>query len=140
MARFLEFLILFQSTLPARGETINPSCITVIFGISIHSPRKGRDFFVKFQTGNPNYFNPLSPQGERPSSYISKIISDVFQSTLPARGETGIMQNFLKYCLFQSTLPARGETSNLFPVRYIPIISIHSPRKGRDQGYSSRLR
>ena len=33
----------FQSTLPARGATISPHCISRVFTISIHAPRTGSD-------------------------------------------------------------------------------------------------
>ena len=100
--------------------------------ISIHSPRMGRDVprlrlprsRWNFNPLSPHgerplnahlahrcpHFNPLSPHGERPTGFAASLISGLFQSTLPAWGETfmaGITTN----------------SSN---------ISIHSPRMGRD--------
>ena len=126
---------LFQSTRPARGETCTGRANHGLLKISIHSPRTGRDEL-------PGYFFTLLW---------------VFQSTRPARGET-----FVFFCVsllsesFQSTRPARGETSCLCsPLRPGPyfnplaphgarrarsaffveaaVISIHSPRTGRDE-------
>jgi len=59
-------------------------------------------------------FNPLSPCGERPPlTYITQI-ADLFQSTLPMRGETSIDANLeLWVDEFQSTLPMRGETAKI---------------------------
>ena len=55
-------------------------------------------------------FNPLSPHGERPTRWIT-------------RGEG---------CRFQSTLPAWGETQGRQDALPSSVISIHSPRMGRD--------
>ncbi len=57
------------------------------------------------------YFNPLSPHGERHvDDQVSEIVIE-FQSTLPAWGETRWGYAPLSTDLiFQSTLPAWGET------------------------------
>ena len=55
----------FQSTLPAWGETHQRDADLYQAGISIHSPRMGRDDVrAAYHTLNYN-FNPLSPHGER---------------------------------------------------------------------------
>ena len=82
-------LSLFQSTLPAWGET-TPSTAPV----------------------SPRDFNPLSPHGERRWTNGTPSATGSFQSTLPAWGETLIV-------LVVDPSPA--------------VISIHSPRMGRDQ-------
>ena len=56
------------------------------------------------------YFNPLSPHGERPTSAAPP----------PAKKR------------FQSTLPAWGETAAAAELTEKVVISIHSPRMGRD--------
>ena len=61
-------------------------------------------------------FNPLSPQRERLHPCYTEWRGTSFQSTLPAKGETG---------------HAIGRV-------YSVLISIHSPRKGRDLGFSGR--
>ena len=48
----------------------------------------------------------------------STTISAAFQSTLPARGATGINPFSISSLLFQSTLPARGATPEVFPASY----------------------
>ena len=56
----------------------------------------------------------------------------LFQSTLPARGATGVNASYAPIKKFQSTLPARGAT---MPVRLAVlrvVISIHAPREGSD--------
>ena len=57
----------FQSTLPMRGET-NPSLkyLPTLKLISIHSPHAGRDQKLLIFIWQHDYFNPLSPCGERP--------------------------------------------------------------------------
>ena len=59
----------FQSTLPTRGETVD----------------------LQFFTPLDNYFNPLSPHGERRMGLVKAQTGFQFQSTLPAWGETVIM-------------------------------------------------
>ena len=101
--------------------------------ISIHAPREGSDSTVQL----------------RNESIIR------FQSTLPARGATGItgeagsqQENFNPRsprgerlqtapqaqgpCTFQSTLPARGATENQQEYDRLQSISIHAPREGSD--------
>ena len=102
----------FQSTLPAWGETIIAICQNWQADISIHSPRMGRDGLRFFQRIAVNDFNPLSPHGERRFSPMLR------------RSSFG----------FQSTLPAWGETKRIATSIFVPHISIHSPRMGRDQG------
>ena len=79
------------------------------------------------------YFNPLSPHGERPLQRWPPPAPPKFQSTLPAWGETPRQPWRRVRDLFQSTLPAWGETHELDDSNINIIISIHSPRMGRDQ-------
>ena len=55
-------------------------------------------------------FNPRSPRGERLTDIVIEEATEIFQSTLPARGAT--YNEFIKIDPngFQSTLPARGAT------------------------------
>ena len=56
--------------------------------ISIHSPRMGRDQRVCANYHRQPYFNPLSPHGERQPRPGHNFNPVIFQSTLPAWGET----------------------------------------------------
>ena len=146
---------LFQSTLPAWGETGAAPEESLRGQISIHSPRMGRDILLGNGHGQAEDFNPLSPHGERQKMRQKCRKGFPFQSTLPAWGETGRSTETRPALLFQSTLPAWGETyyalrimSTLFyfnPLSphgerpgeqrlYATLrkISIHSPRMGRD--------
>ena len=103
----------------------------------------------------PSDFNPRSPHGERPgraagrgkpqdisihaprtgSDKIQQAkdrLTELFQSTLPARGATISSSRPRGAEKFQSTLPARGATrSAVSPGRW-ERISIHAPRTGSD--------
>ena len=78
--------------------------------ISIHSPHAGRDMLIRVATNETLDFNPLSPCGERQQAMFQQWHTMKFQSTLPMRGETWTLEDFLQ----------RG------------LISIHSPHAGRD--------
>ena len=56
--------------------------------ISIHSPRMGRDLDILRQHHGGRNFNPLSPHGERRLALVMEDLVKLFQSTLPAWGET----------------------------------------------------
>ncbi len=102
----------FQSTLPAWGETQTVSHkFRLVKVISIHSPRMGRDNFVKF-------FNVFSFSISIHSPRMGR------DSARSPPWSTAI--------LFQSTLPAWGETMRVVSISNAQIISIHSPRMGRD--------
>ena len=101
----------FQSTLPAWGETSVGVFTAPTTTISIHSPRMGRDYSHAAQLHARSHFNPLSPHGERLVAPCSPLKGQIFQSTLPAWGETGGKRTET-WKKFQSTLPAWGETGS----------------------------
>ena len=84
--------------------------LSVASRISIHSPRMGRDRYLR-------------GHAERTAG---------FQSTLPAWGETIVGYWAVLTVKFQSTLPAWGETGIFESLDEFYSISIHSPRMGRD--------
>ena len=131
----------FQSTLPAWGETWG-SRVTAskACSISIHSPRMGRDKSPCPQGRSGGHFNPLSPQGERPTPPPEAPPPTQFQSTLPAWGETvyGRLEGIQGR--FQSTLPHGERHSPARPTWPLSPISIHSPRMGRDAEHRSGRR
>ena len=109
-------MLLFQSTLPAWGETPfrrPPPCRAKI---SIHSPRMGRDVHSNVPPPRvaPN-FNPLSPHGERRQGVGACPCARLISIHSPRMGRDG--QHGLKF--------APG------------AISIHSPRMGRDRSMSN---
>ena len=148
---------IFQSTLPVWGETSCCRCEKLKhYDISIHSPRVGRDPNNHHRTqGTYSNFNPLSPCGERLRGEGTTQGAKTFQSTLPVWGETLFGKKQPPSSIFQSTLPVWGETPFPLPIMIkivefqstlpvwgetfiVPfkmsadIISIHSPRVGRD--------
>ena len=58
--------------------------------ISIHAPRTGSDRNTSHTISTQEHFNPRSPHGERRSVPDSSATAARFQSTLPARGATGV--------------------------------------------------
>ena len=82
--------------------------------ISIHAPREGSDNWIINKCTNVRDFNPRSPRGERPENSYNHNFTNLFQSTLPARGATG------SHC-------RRCRTRQ---------ISIHAPREGSDAWHS----
>ncbi len=59
-----EYVIVFQSTLPARGVTIIANPWDETKGISIHTPREGSDAALWPIIAIIADFNPHSPRGE----------------------------------------------------------------------------
>ena len=101
---------IFQSTLPAWGETFPILPRRFVAVISIHSPRMGRDRLVRKQMLDCLHFNPLSPHGERHLSNYTACVH-VYFNPLSPHGER----------LFED-----------INSEILLDISIHSPRMGRD--------
>ena len=101
----------FQSTLPAWGETERLARDHAAALISIHSPRMGRDLVPAGKGGKRQYFNPLSPHGERPGGTGRATEKVEISIHSPRMGRDLLDNKALKdERLFQSTLPAWGET------------------------------
>ena len=90
----------FQSTLPARGATQR-------FPMRIDNrdfnPRSlhGERLFTSLSSSSSSNFNPRSLHGERRNMAVRAYPEKIFQSTLPARGATGIRRNTdCRYCHF----------------------------------------
>ena len=110
MAFDIETTRLISIHAPRTGSDIHPMQLDVHPHISIHAPRTGSDsvdFCKNYKFSN---FNPRSPHGERHGIASLYDGSEVFQSTLPARGATPFTDCIKRYYTFQSTLPARGAT------------------------------
>ena len=128
--------VLFQSTLPARGATLQD--------------------FIKCNT--QKNFNPRSPRGERRSMPLTMPKTSPFQSTLPARGATqqgldvSVMDDISIHApregsdtrsagtitggIYFNPRSPRGERRR---ATHTPgarcVISIHAPREGSDRRY-----
>ena len=88
IAHKVNDLFLFQSTLPIREETCSPRC-----------PRRSCAYFnplfpygkrrpLHLEPRQRRNFNPLFPYGKRHAEPAQKAGTPVFQSTLPIREET----------------------------------------------------
>ena len=100
----------FQSTLPARGATL-----------------QGCDLRWC------SYFNPRSPHGERPALYVNgRKMSDISIHAPRTGSDEAAQITGMKVFIFQSTLPARGATKNPLEDNGRVLISIHAPRTGSD--------
>ena len=99
----------FQSTLPERGETAVTQTPPLITQISIHFPRMGRDVRDTLCNRLRTHFNPLSPHGERRRRFAAGIPAVNFNPLSP-----------------------HGERRKFPMTPFVKIISIHSPRMGRD--------
>ena len=106
-------------------------------GISIHSPRMGRDGSVHPSEASHSYFNPLSPHGERHVFAGFTIYNQLFQSTLPAWGETANAHNFSKrktgasaqHCIFSPAKRFFLLTKNFLEKRNKPFFRCEPYRK-----------
>ena len=100
--------------------------------ISIHAPREGGDCVCSPSWVHWPDFNPRPPRGGRPRRVIFRPLSEIFQSTPPARGATPINSLLPLLLQFQSTPPARGATFWRGFDGLGIFISIHAPREGGD--------
>ena len=79
-------------------------------------------------------FNPLAPHGARLESERMSDQRRPFQSTRPARGETTLTNNSALPYIISIHSPRTGRDARTRRDRTRrPAISIHSPRTGRDQ-------
>ena len=133
--------------------------------ISIHSPRMGRDlagsiFFkrcIQFQSTLPawgetysrrtlygfgNYFNPLSPHGERHKPFTEEEKTQLISIHSPRMGRDVLTSDFANLERFQSTLPAWGETHSSSATRWSPEnfnpLSPHGERPRRSPATGGR--
>ena len=132
--------LLFQSTPPARGATIDGMVITVLDDISIHAPREGGDEARRRKTTRSNNFNPRPPRGGRRNASSTAPSRHQFQSTPPARGATLTVLHAEHRAQFQSTPPARGATTRQpdISATYDRDFNPRPPRGGRLCGYVCR--
>ncbi len=111
--------LLFQSTLPGWGATV----VGTKYWISAYVfqstlPGWGATVEIRTILTQIRYFNPRSPDGERPRNPINTPLFVKFQSTLPGWGATSARSSFgSSQSVFQSTLPGWGATGTNQHVR-----------------------
>ena len=107
--------------------------------ISIHAPRMGSDpaMVRRFPAGR--YFNPRSPDGERPCPATIRPLGSRFQSTLPGWGATNQLLTNPSSQGISIHAPRMGSDRNMSRrPRSRTGISIHAPRMGSDCGLRRR--
>ena len=124
---------LFQSTLPVRGATPAPRPTRARSAISIHAPRAGSDECRRSTLDLRRNFNPRSPCGERPVQRFGRGLDFHFNPRSPCGERRSGRSMTLRRMLFQSTLPVRGATRIVENRRAPATISIHAPRAGSDR-------
>ena len=77
-------------------------------------------------------FNPRSPCGERPTTRCSTIGKPIFQSTLPMRGATAALKDFLRGDRISIHAPHAGSDFGRLKAAPSTWISIHAPHAGSD--------
>ena len=107
--------------------------------ISIHAPRMGSDYCGITCTSRRAYFNPRSPDGERPRAPRCSTRTSRYFNPRSPDGERRLRhRNTMVTEKFQSTLPGwgatRGESNPVQSCR----ISIHAPRMGSDASVCRR--
>ena len=125
---------MFQSTHPARGATGN-LCLRcpVCDEVSIHAPREGCDMRSPSVPTRSLCFNPRTPRGVRRT--VSTLVIQLPSSFNPRtpRGVRHTISTVKEVTnMFQSTHPARGATYLLLHPSHKVSISIHAPREGCD--------
>ena len=90
------FQLLFQSTLPMRGETTTFSPWSRHTRISIHSPHAGRDQTASAKADSITISIHSPHAGRDVDVARSWIGGNKFQSTLPMRGETLCLRNSVR--------------------------------------------
>ena len=103
------------------------------YSISIHSPRMGRDRKTEEQRERKHMISIHSPRMGRDVGGAAHPPQFLHFNPLSPHGERPSSKMIvLTIVPFQSTLPAWGETGLICPMLWVGQISIHSPRMGRD--------
>ncbi len=117
------------------------SVIVDLLHISIHTPRMGSD---SQSASDPKalrkYFNPRSPDGERPDTLSNFPFSSIFQSTLPGWGATLHGLRGVLAVAISIHAPRMGSDAAVGSVcpGFLGI-SIHAPRMGSNRGWAEIL-
>ena len=118
---------------PCTGSDDKPHMrYTCLKKISIHAPCTGSDKNTAADTFYSSDFNPRSLHGERPCAHISGTARAYFNPRSLHGERLDALDKRIRVNLFQSTLPARGATGVHRRVRLDVAISIHAPCTGSD--------
>ena len=93
----------------------------------------GSDATCRSRSRGPRYFNPRSPDGERPIGFKPLRPHSFISIHAPRMGsDSAEYPRFFITLGFQSTLPGWGATSTVCILSGYDLISIHAPRMGSD--------
>ena len=117
---------------PRAGRDCRYPNAPLITQISIHSPRMGRDLLRGVPSEGQEYFNPLSPHGERPEKKFTLYDFSYISIHSPRMGR----DPDFGFCALPMSIsihsPRMGRDDMDDLRERIKAISIHSPRMGRD--------
>ena len=137
-----SLFIPFQSTRPVWGVTGGRVPGSYRWKISIHTPRVGRDAIATGILKSRDYISIHTPRvGRDLGSQADRTAGRVFQSTRPVWDVTPSRPwTICKVCIFQSTRPVWGVTGCFPCLPLFLLISIHTPRVGRDDNAQCQQR
>ena len=132
--------LLFQSTSPERGTTVNRIGRVIISNISIHVPRAGDDVHKSGHVGVYVGFQSTSPERGTTTLHLSAAVTTTFQSTSPERGTTRPDRFSVNFNPISIHVPRAGDDERHLRYHYNSGISIHVPRAGDDDFQCFALR
>ena len=136
IARLCATLTQISIHAPRTGSDVQASGARIVRNISIHAPRTGSDTDATPSLTSPCNFNPRSPHGERPSHVPNKNVRHRFQSTLPARGATYILQDIVDVSQISIHAPRTGSDPAASPLHRLPSnFNPRSPHGERHYGF-----
>ena len=111
-----RLMLIFQSTLPARGATWVGFTPARRWPFQSTLPARGATDGETDGDVRALDFNPRSPRGERPADALSTLQAENISIHAPREGsDYAEWMRQARRVLFQSTLPARGATGPLPP-------------------------
>ncbi len=109
------------------------------YSVSIRTPRAGRDDATDDSAANMRV-SIRTPRAGRDSDDPRDLYDNAqFLSARPGRGATSVSYPSIDFIEFLSARPGRGATCFIEPVHKPPLVSIRTPRAGRDAAPSTRL-
>ena len=115
-----------------RGATRHWCCSLLPHGVSIHAPRAGRDYRPRGGRSPRQSFNPRAPCGARRDVWDVEKLAESFNPRAPYGARQPHYIGICQKQLFQSTRPVRGATGIHGASVTVHVVSIHAPRAGRD--------
>ena len=126
-------LVIFQSTLPARGATRKYHRCRPSVAISIHAPRTGSDTAQHPDSPRGGHFNPRSPHGERHGLGAKDAALRLISIHAPRTGSDSVqLGGQLPRRHFNPRSPHGERPTVITPAAGDCRISIHAPRTGSD--------